>query len=332
MSTSLRRRLPFFVCLAVLCAAVASTDLAHAQDVELAWIPPNAGVVAGYNVYIAPTGSGPIVAAPIDVGRPTVDVAGVARARISVAPSASLSIEMTAYDSSRRESARSNRVTLTRASEFLEAPIWSTTFSSAPIGANAPGFTGSTFAVTEFPAGNRVLGLPGTTGYPVARFLAASSRTWKPYELSGRMYIQSGVRLAGVAVRVAPVERDGNPFQVGFRLGGDSTGRFSVVSNDPSVALRCASSASTGVTAQTLRWYRFKVRYTEPNDRSRVRAKVWLDGAAEPSAWQVDCSAPSVPTVDSGIFALYRSGPGAIFWDDLGVRPVGGWWSPAPYL
>ncbi len=329
MFTPQDRRLCFLVWLSVLFAAVAGTDIAAAQDVELAWLPPAAGAVAGYNVYVAPASGGPVVAAPIDVGRPTVDGAGIARARISVEPSMSLNIEMTSYDSSRRESARSNRVTLTRRSEYTEAPIWSTNFSSAPIGAIAPGFIGSGFAVTQFPAGNRVLGVPNATGFPVARFL--SSGGWKPYELSGRMYMQPGSRRAGVAVRVALAGRGGDPFGAGFRLGGDATGAFSVQPN-AGLSLACASSESTGVPALALRWFRFRVRYTEPDDRSRVRAKVWPDGTAEPSSWQVDCWTADLPAVDSGVFALYRDGSGAVYWDDLVVQTVGGWWASIPYL
>ena len=330
MFTPLRLRLLWFP-LALLLSVFASPKLAFAQDVEVAWIPPTQGAVSGYNVYVAPLVAGPLIASPIDVGRPSVDGAGISRARVSVAQAPNLMIEMTSYDSSGRESARSNRVTLARGSEALEAPIWSTNFSSAALGSRA-GFVGTAFAVTEHPAGNRVLGVSETSGFPVARFTGGgTSSAWQPYELSGRMFMRPGSRRAGVAVRVGLLARSGDPFGGGFRLGGDASSVFSVQAND-GATLSCARSPSTGVSAVALRWYRFKLRYTEPDDRPRVRAKVWADGTAEPSGWQADCSTNALPATDSGVFALYKDGVGAVYWDDLAVAPVGGWWSAAPYL
>lgn len=326
MSTSLRCVLHLFSLL------VAGAQLASAQDIELAWIPPTTNSsVAGYNVYVSSTIIGPIVATPIDVGRPQVDGAGIARARIPATPAPTLRIEMTSYDSSRRESARSNRVTLVRGPEFLEAPIWSTNFSSFALGVRPPGFGGASFAVTEYPTGNRVLGVAGADGYPISRYTGGSSLVWEPHEISGRMFLQLGSRVAGVAVRVGLLGRNGDPFNGGFRIGSDGTGVFALQSNG-GVPLTCANSTSTGVSALVLRWYHFRVRYTEPDERARVRAKVWMAGTAEPAAWQVDCWTNDLPSSESGVFALYRDGWGAVYWDDLQVRTVGGWFDRIPFL
>ena len=78
------------------------------------------------------------------------------------------------------------------------------------------------------------------------------------------------------------------------------------------------------------RWYRFRLRYTEPQHRARVRAKVWRQEIAEPSGWQVDCWTDALSAAPAGPFALYRDGWGGVYWDDLEVRPVRGWWSPPP--
>jgi hypothetical protein len=325
---------PILGLLAALSFLFTSAGTASAQDVELAWIPPAGSLVAGYNVYIASSGSGPIVATPIDVGRPPVDELGIARARIrGIAPSG-LRIEMTSYDASRRESARSNRVFLMRRSEYVDEPIWAADFTGLAPGAHPAGFvdSGASFAVAEHPTGNRVLALGGAEGFPVSRYTGSESVRWEPYELSGRIFFQPGSRTGGVAVRVPLAGRSGaDPLGSGFSLAGDSTGVF-VVRAHGGDELECANSTSTGVSALATRWFRFRLRYTEPNQRSRVRARVWRDGSAEPAEWQVDCWTDALPAADSGVFALHRDGSGAVFWDDLQVRPVRGWWEQIPYL
>jgi hypothetical protein len=322
----------YFAALVSFLAGVAS-----AQDIEVSFIPPAGQLVAGYNVYIAPSVSGSLVATPIDVGKPQVDAQGVARATITGIAPATLAIEMTSYDSSRRESARSNRVTLTRPSEYLAPPLYLTTFQTMAIGSHPASFAdkGAIFSIADYPAGNRVLAAPATDGVLVSRYtgVGGAAAAWEPYELYGRMFfLAGGSRRGGVAARVKLSTRASEgAFGAGFVLASDSTGVFTL---QPGAAtpLDCANSNSTGVYAYASRWYRFRLRYTEPNSRSRVRAKVWQDGTTEPSAWQVDCWTETLPAVYSGIFALYRDGWGGVYWDDLSVRPVRGWWDQIPYL
>lgn len=329
----LMAKLTRFLVAIVSCLAT-SAGLASAQDIELSWIPPAGQLVAGYNVYIAPSVSGPLVATPIDVGRPQVDAQGVARAHIAGIAPATLAIEMTSYDSSRRESARSNRVTLSRPSEYLAPPVFLTGFQTLAVGSHPASFAdkGAIFSIADYPAGNRVLAAPATDGVLVSRYNGVGAAEWEPYELSGRIFFLAGSRRGGVAARVKLSTRASEgAFGAGFVLGSDSTGVFTL---QPGVAtpLDCANSNSTGVYAYASRWYRFRLRYTEPNSRSRVRAKVWMDGTTEPTAWQADCWTETLPATDSGIFALYRDGWGGVYWDDLSVRPVRGWWDRIPYL
>jgi hypothetical protein len=325
---------PILRLLAILSSVAALAGAASAQDVELSWIPPAGSLVAGYNVYIAPTVTGSLNATPIDVGRPQVDAQGVARARIAGIAPATLAIEMTSYDSSRRESVRSNRVTLTRPSEYLAPPVYLTGFQTLAIGTHPTGFadSGASFSITDYPVGNRAFAAPRTDGVLVSRFTGSGSLEWQPYEIAGRMYLLPGSRKAGVAARVKLSSRASEgTFGAGFVLGGDSSGVFTVQPGGATL-LSCANSTSTGVYSSAYQWYRFRLRYTEPNSRSRVRAKVWLDGAAEPTNWQVDCWTAALPAVESGIFALYRDGWGGVYWDDLSVRPVRGWWDRIPYI
>jgi hypothetical protein len=114
-----------------------------------------------------------------------------------------------------------------------------------------------------------------------------------------------------------------------YALGVDARGAFAL-SQAGKAGLRCASSASTGVAPAASRWYRFKLRFTNPSGRARLRAKVWLSSAAEPTAWQADCWTDVTLPVGTGAIALYRDGGGVVYWDDLAVRPVTGTLDPIP--
>jgi hypothetical protein len=311
----------------VLAASVILVTSAAAQSVDLRWIPPTSSGVSGYNVYVAPSGSGPLVATPIDVGRPAVDATGVSTARITgIDRSRLLGIEMTSYDSLRRESARSNRVLLAPLGETLAAPIYTANFAGWSVGAHPIGFFdwGGRFQLGAVDGGRLAVVAPTTSGNTVSRYLATSSSGWGPYEISGRIYLPTGARVAGVAVRVGASD-----LSSGFLFGGDTRRVFALEQRGKS-PLRCASSASTGVSVLLNRWFQFRLRYTNPSSRARLRAKVWREGEAEPIAWQADCWTDIPAASDSGVFAVYRDVAGLVNWDNLVVRPVTGTLDPIP--
>jgi hypothetical protein len=302
------------------------SSLASAQSIQLRWIPPTTPGVVGYNVYIAQTAAGPISATPIDVGLPATDAGGVASAIVNGNRAVPLSIEMTSYDAQRRESVRSNRVSLVPSGESLGDALFSSDFQTLAVGANPEGFLdlGGNFMVAEYSGGNRAFAAPSTTGTLSTRYLAHGSGFWPPYEVSGRMFVPSGARVAGLALRAKTADLSQT-----FLFGGDSRGVFALDQrgNPP---LRCASSSSTGVSVVGNVTYRFRVRFTKPSGRGRLRAKAWRDTDAEPVSWQADCWTDVALTADNGPFAFYREGTGAVYWDNISVRPVLGTFDPIP--
>ena len=325
MSRSILSALAFSFIFAALAGSAA------AQNVTLRWIPAAAGQVAGYNVYIARIAAGPLIAAGIDVGLPRPDATGVASVLLTgvdrTAPL--LWVEMTAYDGSGRESARSNRVVLLGDGETLAQPTWSQDFEELTPGNRAPGFIdwGGLSALTRFADGNQALRLSSSssaTGPVVSRYVGSASPMWAPYELEGRILALVGSRATGVGVRVGAGD-----LSTSFILGGDIAGEFALDQvGKPN--LRCARSTSTGVSIAGNQWFRFRLRYTAPDGRARLRAKVWRPGELEPTQWQADCWTDIPPWSDSGTFALYRGATGVSYWDDLVVRPVTGTFSGIP--
>jgi len=336
------------LCLPVLAVVLAGPAApVAAQDLELSWIPPVGSAVTGYYVFVAPIGPGPLVATPIDVGRPDPDQDGIVRVRIPDVPATGLRIEVSSYDADRNESARSNRVMLIRRSEYLEEPVWSTDYQSLPVGEAVFGFvdSGDLFTVLPQSASNLALHAPLTPGSLVSRLVESLSSLdggslLESYEVAGRMYLLPGTRNAGVGVTLpaaAPwipgsielVPGGLDELYAGFVLGPDATGVFRVQQR-AAIPLSCAGSSSTGITAMAYRWYRFRLRYTEPQRRARVRAKVWREGLAEPASFAVDCWTDVLEASPTGVFAFYREGWGGVYWDDLELRPVRGWWQPPP--
>lgn len=311
--------------LVLLVSVLTLSGVASAQNIQLRWIPPITPGVVGYNVYIAPTAAGPIVATPIDVGRPATDATGVASAVVVGNRAIPLSIEMTSYDAQRRESVRSNRVFLVPGGESLGDPLFSENFQTLAAGSNPTAFVdlGGNFLVRQYANGNRAYATPLATGVTSSRYLGPS-RSWPSYEISGRMFVPTGGRVGGVAVRVTNTD-----LSQAFLFGGDSRGVFAL-SQRGNPPLRCAASSSTGVSVVGNTTYRVRLRFTKPNGRARLRAKAWRETDAEPSAWQADCWTDTALTYDLGPFSLYREGSGETWWDDLVVRPVLGTFDPIP--
>lgn len=311
--------------LVLLAFALSLSGVASAQNIQLRWIPPTTPGVVGYNVYIAPTAAGPIVATPIDVGRPATDATGVASAVVVGNRTVPLSIEMTSYDAQRRESERSNRVFLVPNGESLGEALFSSNFQTFAVGSNPPYFVdrGGDFLVRAYGA-NKAFTAPSVTGSVSTRYLGSGSGYWPSYEVVAGMFVPSDGRIAGLALRVKNAD-----LSQAFFFGGDSRGVFSI-SQRGNPPLRCASSSSTGVSVVGNMSYRVRVRFTKPGGRGRLRAKAWRSTDAEPAAWQADCWTDIALTVDYGPFAFYREGSGAVYWDNVSVRAVVGTVDPIP--
>jgi hypothetical protein len=106
-----------------------------------------------------------------------------------------------------------------------------------------------------------------------------------------------------------------------YRLSRVTSGPFTLAKRGAG-ALTCAGTNSTGVTPAAGAWLRFRMRVTRFDGRNRVRAMVWRDGAAMPSAWQADCWDDAPEAVATGRIGLVSSGDGGNLWDDLRVDSV----------
>lgn len=76
-------------------------------------------------------------------------------------------------------------------------------------------------------------------------------------------------------------------------------------------------------TPQANTWYRFRVQAVTLANRVTLRARVWLDGQAEPATWQADAYDDSASRIPAGAMGVRTFGPGSKYFDDLVVTPLG---------
>jgi hypothetical protein len=321
-----------YVCLAL--ALLTLPAIARADAVLLHFYPP-AGAVAGYKVYSALQTTGTITSAPIDAGARAPDATGTASYSLAgLDPALSYSVELTAYDARGVESRRSNRVTIGPRVETLGTPIWSSDFNVYAPGVHVPDFVDSSgdtvtatgtdlFFVAYLSDGSRAFGTAADPGAVATRWVGPASDGRGSYEISGRVRSGGLNTQAGIAARVT-----GNGTRY-FALAQSAGGAW-VVSGSDEPALTCASGPAMGVTQSLARWYSFKFRVTRSLGLTRLRAKVWLGGTAEPATWQADCWTTLRSTADSGSFALLRGDIGTAYFDDVAVLPVTGTLDPIP--
>ena len=306
-------------------ALLAPSTVARADAVVIRFRPSSGA--AGYKVYSAPQTTGAINATPLDAGARSADSSGTASYSLSgLDPTRAYSVELTAYDSKGKESARSNRLDVGPRTETLGAVLWSSSFDVYAPGVHVPDFVDSLgdtvtstgtnlFSVAYLSDGSRTYGTQASAGAVSSRWVGAAGNGAGSYELSGRLRPGGLNAQSGLAVRVTGAGAY-------FALAQGSGGAWSLRGvNEP--ALTCGPGPALGVSQPSGSWYSFKLRVTRAAGLSRVRAKVWLQGAAEPS-WQADCWTTVRSLSDSGSFALQRGYAGSLFFDDLRLMSVVG--------
>jgi hypothetical protein len=174
----------------------------------------------------------------------------------------------------------------------------------------------SLFSVTTL-SGDQVLSTSSTQANIHSHYLSGGSSDWSWYELTGRMQLRN--LDGGIGVTLHSDYRNSDRYYRLHRSPGNAfhlrTHRGSYP-NDPQY---CVGTTNSGVTARANTWYRFRFQALPQGRATRVRAKVWRDGRAEPANWQVDCLDSSSDQLRSGTIGVWANGPGRKYWDDFEV-------------
>ena len=102
-----------------------------------------------------------------------------------------------------------------------------------------------------------------------------------------------------------------------LRRYNGGTGAFHLAPH-ASGPVTCQGSTDTGVVPAPGGWYSFRFRARAEGGGTRLRARVWVKGGVEPSAWQVDCL-DAAGTYQNGLPGVWSMGGGLKLWDDLQV-------------
>ncbi len=212
------------------------------------------------------------------------------------------------------------------------ALIWSENFEALPTGNAVPSWMDtrnngasqddSLFRVASV-SGNKVLTTSSTDAGLHSHYHGPGSAGWTAYEMRGRMRINDADGRIGVTAYSQYPSAD-----VYYSVSTAwQTGEFEIHGHPnpwvQEIGVSCVSKR-TGVVAQPNVWYRYRLLVEVETDVTRIRAKVWEDGRAQPSGWQADCSheLPELPY--KGTVGVWSGRSGSKFWDDFEVIDIFG--------
>jgi len=306
----------------------AETAGASARTIRIAYRYPTSGSYAGIALYSA-TSEADLAGGPslvrIDLGMQPVDSQGLVTVSVPGFDSATdYFLALRSYDAAGRES-QNSMVGIVRGSKAI---LYHDDFESYAPGTDPPDWVDSgpgqlgpggaaLFETAQLPGGGMAYAAAASSAEIHSHLDAAGAGSWSSYKLSGRL--ESDALVGGIGVTVLSQYPES---QFYYRLSRAGDGAFGLDKRGGSSGLRCAGTASTGVTSAAGQWLRFAVLATRFADRNRLRASVWPDGSLQPAAWQVDCWDAAGESEASGRIGVYSLGSAGNHWDDLLVFVV----------
>ncbi len=154
-----------------------------------------------------------------------------------------------------------------------------------------------------------------TTSTSLSHLVVPDGESWRSYEFSGRLMRSDAGGAIGVTIYSGYPTRSEY-----YRVRAYDNKAFHFSPRGTSD--RCEGRTGTGVVPEAGSWYRFRFQaYPELSGGTALRMKVWRDGEAEPSSWQMDC-VDRAATFTAGRPGIYAQNAGAKYWDDLVIREI----------
>ena len=166
-------------------------------------------------------------------------------------------------------------------------------------------------------SGNKAFGTTSTLTNIHSHYMGAGIDALSSYEYTGRMRMTSATSGIGVTFFSQYPQADAY-----YRLR-HTDNSYHISSHGTSIT---GGTTDTGIVPLPNVWYRFKIQVVDVVDTTRtvIRAKVWQDATAEPSAWQVVAYDDSATRLTSGRIGVWSSSSDIKYWDELVVD----FWSP----
>ncbi|MGE0622630.1 MAG: hypothetical protein AB7O54_08420 [Pseudomonadales bacterium] len=165
--------------------------------------------------------------------------------------------------------------------------------------------------------GDPVLGTSSTQTNIHTHYLGSRNTTGPGYELTGRMRISN--RQAGIGITLFSQFPNQSAYYR-FRRYLDGPFHLDAVGTEFSAGTQ---GATTPVTPDADKWYRFRLRAEDTGSQTQVRAMVWEEGNLEPEVWQAEIIDGSSSRMIDGAVGLWTFYVGNKYIDDLALRSLG---------
>ena len=133
------------------------------------------------------------------------------------------------------------------------------------------------------------------------------------YEFSGRMRVSSSS--GGIGVTFFSDFPNSVTY---YRLRRYFSNSFHITAAGTTVT----GDKESNVVPQAGQWYRFRIEVEDTGTQTEIRARIWLDGTAEPSDWSIDCVDASATRLVGGTIGAWSFYNGTKSWDDIQVIPL----------
>ncbi len=167
--------------------------------------------------------------------------------------------------------------------------------------------------------GNKVFGTSYTANSNIhSHYVGGGSDQWSNYRYTGRMRKSSTED--GIGVTFFSDYPNSDTY---YRLRSYGGSTFNITPHG--AGIECSGDTDSGVVPAANTWYRFKIEVQDTGSLTDVKARVWADGSAEPSSWQVACTDSGTRQVAGtiGVWSVVQDfDTGAKYWDDLAVEPL----------
>jgi len=203
------------------------------------------------------------------------------------------------------------------------------TFVGAACGADPAGWSdtaanNATSAADDFAVqclgSEHVFGTTSAATNVHSHYTGTGSGAWSTYSYTGRMMIASSS--GGIGVTVLSDYPNSDAYYR-LRRGPFSGGYAFHVDAHPDSNQHLQGTTTTTVTPAANAWYRFRFDVVVGATRTELRARLWTDGSAEPSTWNIDCYDESATRRTAGTVGIWSMGSGGKYWDDLAVSVSG---------
>lgn len=172
-----------------------------------------------------------------------------------------------------------------------------------------------------FRARNMVLAaqpLPAGLDEARAHYADPAALGWTNYAVTGRL--RSGA--ADGAIGVTFFSRYPQQVDRCYALRRDKDQPTFALTAHPPVAPPLRGKTDSQVTPQAGEWHRFRIEASVEADRTRIRARVWPESAAEPADFPIDAYDASSLRLTAGTVGLWAQGDSQPAFDQIEVYPL----------